>query len=86
MTPHLPRGVRLRQDKIRNRWVLLAPERIFEIDDIGVEILKRCDGRTLDVIVADLSQAFGAPAEAIKPDVESFLKGFAEKKVLEMIE
>ncbi len=26
--PRLPRGVRLREDKVRDRWVLLAPERV----------------------------------------------------------
>jgi len=35
-TPRLPRGVRLREDRVRGRWVLLAPERIFEIDCPGL--------------------------------------------------
>ncbi len=84
MTPRLPRGVRLRHDHVRARWVLLAPERIFEIDDIGVEILKRCDGRTLDAMVDDLAAKFEAPADVIRPDVVSFLQGFAEKRVIEL--
>lgn len=84
MTPRLPRGVRLRHDRVRNRWVLLAPERIFEVDDIGVAILQRCDGRSLDQMLEDLSKTFEAPIEAIRGDVVSFLKGFAEKKVLEL--
>jgi pyrroloquinoline quinone biosynthesis protein D len=74
----------LRHDKVRDRWVLLAPERIFELDDIGVAILQRCDGRTLDEVVADLAQSFDAPADAIRPDIESFLAGFADKRVLEL--
>jgi pyrroloquinoline quinone biosynthesis protein D len=82
--PFLPRGVRLRHDQVRNRQVLLAPERIFEIDDVGVEILKRCDGRAFSALVDDLAKAFGAPAEQIRPDVESFLQGFADKRVLEL--
>lgn len=82
--PFLPRGVRLRHDQVRNRHVLLAPERIFEIDDIGVEILKRCDGREFSALVDDLAKAFGAPPEQIRPDVESFLQGFADKRVLEL--
>jgi pyrroloquinoline quinone biosynthesis protein D len=84
MTPRLPRGVRLRHDKIRNRWVLLAPERIFEVDDIGVAILSRCDGRSLDAMLGDLSKTFDAPVDAIRGDVEGFLKSFAEKRVLEL--
>lgn len=82
--PYLPRGVRLRHDRVRGRHVLLAPERIFEIDDIGVEILKRCDGRPFTELVDDLAAAFEAPVEQIAGDVEAFLKGFAEKRVLEL--
>jgi pyrroloquinoline quinone biosynthesis protein D len=82
--PYLPRGVRLRHDKVRDRHILLAPERIFEIDQVGVEILKRCDGRGFDSLVSDLAVAFEATPEQIAGDVESFLKGFAEKRVLEL--
>jgi pyrroloquinoline quinone biosynthesis protein D len=82
--PKLPRGVRLREDKVRNRWVLLAPERIFEIDAIGVEILKLCDGRELKAMIDDLGKTFEAEPDVIRGDVEAFLKGFAEKRVLEL--
>jgi len=84
MNPTLPRGVRLRQDRIRNRWVLLAPERIFEVDEVGVQILKRCDGRSLNDMLSDLAKTFDAQPEDIRGDVESFLQGFADKKVLEL--
>ena len=84
MNPRLPRGVRLRNDAVRNRWVLLAPERIFEVDDIGVEILKRCDGRSLDQLLADLAAAFSATPDDIRKDVESFLNDFAQKRVLDL--
>ena len=82
--PILPRGVRLRHDTVRGRWVLLAPERIFEVDDTGVEILKRCDGRGLDELLADLAAVFEASPDQIRGDVEAFLKGFAEKRVLDL--
>jgi pyrroloquinoline quinone biosynthesis protein D len=82
--PTLPRGVRLRHDHIRARWVLLAPERIFEVDGTGVEILKRCDGRAMTELLADLASAFGVTPNDIRGDVEAFLKGFAEKRVLEL--
>jgi pyrroloquinoline quinone biosynthesis protein D len=82
--PFLPRGVRLRHDHLRNRHVLLAPERIFEIDQVGVEILKRCDGRRFSAILDDLAKAFEATPEQIRGDVETFLKGFADKRVVEL--
>ncbi len=84
MNPRLPRGVRLRNDVIRNRWVLLAPERIFEVDNVGVEILKRCDGRSLDQLLADLAAAFSATPDDIRSDVTSFLNDFAQKRVLDL--
>lgn len=84
MTPRLPRGVRLRHDKVRNRWILLAPERIFEVDDIGVEILKRCDGRNLAALLADLAKTFDAKVEDIQGDVEAFLKDFAQKRIVDL--
>ncbi len=82
--PFLPRGVRLREDKVRQRWVLLAPERIFEIDQIGIEILRRCDGRDMKALVTDLASAFGASPTDIRGDVEGFLQGFAEKRIIEL--
>jgi pyrroloquinoline quinone biosynthesis protein D len=82
--PNLPRGVRLREDKVRDRFVLLAPERIYEVDQVGVEILKRCDGRSLNDMLIDLAAAFGASTSDIQNDVEQFLQGFADKRVIEL--
>ena len=83
--PKLPRGVRLREDKVRGRWVLLAPERIFEIDGIGAEILKRCDGKTaVSAIAADLAKVYDADIAQVEPDVVAFVKGFAEKRIIDL--
>jgi coenzyme PQQ biosynthesis protein PqqD len=85
MIPRLPRGVRLREDKVRSRWVLLAPERIFEIDGIGAEILKRCDGKaTIADIASDLAKAYDADLAQVEPDVVAFVKGFAEKRIIDL--
>ena len=85
LTPRLPRGVRLRHDRARDRFVLLAPERIFEIDDIGREILERCDGATTARAIADaLAANYGAPVEEVRVDVEAFLRDFAEKRVIDL--
>lgn len=83
--PRLPRGVRLRYDRARDRWVLLAPERIFELDEIGVEILKRCDGRTSAWELSDaLALAFAAEPDEVRADVEAFLADFSDKRVLDL--
>ena len=33
--PSLPRGVRVQYDSVREKWVLLAPERAVTLDQIG---------------------------------------------------
>ncbi len=42
--PRLPRHVKLRFDKARERWVVLAPERVLMPDETALEVLQRCDG------------------------------------------
>ncbi len=72
--PSLPRGVRMHHDVAREQWVLLGPERVLELNEVAVEILKRCDGKSdLRTIVADLARAFEAEAEAIENDVRAFI-------------
>ena len=83
--PRLGRGVRLRQNKADDSWVLLAPEKMFELDQISAEILKRVDGeRTLGAIVDDLAQAFNAPRDEILGDVIAFMRDFAAKRILDL--
>ncbi len=78
--PSLPRGVKLRFDKARDAWVLLAPERVFMPDNIAVEILKRCDGKaSLATIVDDLAQTFSAPREQVATDVTAMLQDLSDK-------
>lgn len=78
--PHLPRGVKLRFDKARDAWVMLAPERVFMPDPIAVEILKRCTGKSaLSGIVDDLAETFAAPREQIAKDVIVMLQDLADK-------
>lgn len=81
--PRLPRGVKLRRDEVRGRWTLLAPERIFEIDDTAAAVLQLCDGeRNLAAIVADLAARYNAPDEVIEKDVVAMLGDLEAKRVL----
>jgi pyrroloquinoline quinone biosynthesis protein D len=83
--PRLPRGVRLREDKVRARWVLLAPERILKVNPIAVEILKLCDGeRTLVEIVSGLAERFKADPERVGADVRTLLGTLVEKRMAEL--
>jgi pyrroloquinoline quinone biosynthesis protein D len=81
--PGLPAGVKLRFDKQRDQWIILAPERLFVLDAIALEIVKRCDGKaSVAEIVTDLSAAFGAPREVILKDVGVLLQDLADKRIL----
>jgi pyrroloquinoline quinone biosynthesis protein D len=82
--PRLPRGVRLRRDEARGRWTLLAPERIFEVDDIAAAVLELCDGqRDLGAIVAELAARYNAPRSVIEKDVAAMLGDLKAKRVLD---
>lgn len=83
--PRFPRGVRLHFDEARNRWILLAPERVLEPDQVGLAILERIDGQaSLREIVDRLAAVFDAPRERIATDVEAFLRDLADKGLLEL--
>ncbi len=81
--PRLPPGVKLRFDKTRDKWIVLAPERVFVPDDIALEIIKRCDGEaTVSAIVDDLASAFNAPRDVIEKDVSALLQELTNKGVM----
>jgi pyrroloquinoline quinone biosynthesis protein D len=78
--PHLPIYLKLRHDAGRDRWILLAPERVLTPDQTAVAVLKLCDGnRTVDEIVTVLAEEYSAPAEVIRADVLDLLQGLADK-------
>nr|5VRD_A Chain A, Bifunctional coenzyme PQQ synthesis protein C/D [Methylorubrum extorquens AM1]5VRD_B Chain B, Bifunctional coenzyme PQQ synthesis protein C/D [Methylorubrum extorquens AM1]5VRD_C Chain C, Bifunctional coenzyme PQQ synthesis protein C/D [Methylorubrum extorquens AM1]5VRD_D Chain D, Bifunctional coenzyme PQQ synthesis protein C/D [Methylorubrum extorquens AM1] len=82
--PRLPRGVRLRFDEVRNKHVLLAPERTFDLDDNAVAVLKLVDGRnTVSQIAQILGQTYDADPAIIEADILPMLAGLAQKRVLE---
>lgn len=83
--PSFRRGVKFRFDRVRDAWVLLAPERLFLPDEIAVEILKLVDGvRTIDAIVDDLAQRFAAPREEIAADVVAALENLAGRGAVQL--
>jgi pyrroloquinoline quinone biosynthesis protein D len=77
--PVLPRWVRLHHDAGRARWVLLAPERIIEPNEIAVEVLQLCDGiRNVTKISGELAGIYDAPQADIQTDVVSLLQELAD--------
>ena len=83
--PALARGIKLRFDKARDAWVLLAPEKVLMPDQIAVEILKRCDGKAaVAAIVDDLAVAFSADRDRVAADVRTFLQDLADKGIVRL--
>jgi pyrroloquinoline quinone biosynthesis protein D len=78
--PRLPRHIKLRFDEARQRWVLLAPERVLVPDEIAIEILQRCDGVATVAAIADtLAQKYQAPRDEVERDIIELLQNLADK-------
>lgn len=83
--PILPRGVRIHRDAVRDRWVLLAPERAVKLDDIGHAILTEVDGQSsFSEIVSALAAKYAAPADQIAGDAGKFLSTLKARRFLDV--
>jgi pyrroloquinoline quinone biosynthesis protein D len=81
--PVLPRHAKLRFDETRQRWVILAPERVLAPDEIAVEILQLCDGaRSVAQMIDQLAAKYAAERAAIGADVIAMLQDLADKGFL----
>lgn len=77
--PRLAPGVKLRSDAGRGA-VLLAPERILELDDIAQAIVAQFDGtKRVSEIAAALAKEYDAKAEDIRADIDHLLKDLTAK-------
>ena len=79
--PKLPRHAKLRFDKARNKWIILAPERVFELDEVAYEVISRCDGAApVKDIVENLCKKFDqVEPDIIVNDVRDMLQNLADK-------
>ena len=83
--PKFAAGVKFRFDEVRGAWVLLAPERLFQPDEIAVEILKLVDGhRTFGNITDTLTAQFQAPRAVIAADVATMLQDLSDRGALQL--
>ena len=79
----LPSWVRLHFDRVRDRWVLLAPERVLFPCATSVAIIERLgEGRDLGELVGALADEFEAPRETISNDVRAMLQSLADQGFL----
>ncbi|MCQ8875628.1 MULTISPECIES: pyrroloquinoline quinone biosynthesis peptide chaperone PqqD [unclassified Mesorhizobium] len=78
--PSLPKHVRIQYDSVRQAFAVLSPEKIFWPNDVSLDILRRCDGRsTVGDIIAGLAADYEAEQEAVATDVIAFLQEWSDK-------
>lgn len=81
--PRFARGHRLQHDRVRDLWLVQAPEKAFVADPVAASVFQRIDGvRSLDAIIDDLAATYDAPRAAIANDVQVMLSGLIAKKVI----
>ena len=81
--PVLAPHVKMRHDSVRDRWLILAPERVFTPDFVAVAVLQLCDGsRSVEAIAGALEQTYNAPKDRILSDVLLMLQDLADKGVV----
>jgi pyrroloquinoline quinone biosynthesis protein D len=81
--PALARHIKMRHDKVRDRWLILAPERVFTPDAVAVAVLQLCDGkRNVEAIAVALEQTYNAPKERILCDILPMLQDLADRGVV----
>ena len=80
----LPAWVRLHFDQVRDRWVLLAPERVLFPCATSVTILERLGARPAvgELVDRRSRDEFEAPRETISVDVRQMLQGLADQGFL----
>ena len=79
LAPHIV----FRFDETRQRWIMMAPERLMLPDEQAVEILKLVDGTaSIEAIVGTLASRYHAPREEIAGDVTEMLQDLADKGYL----
>jgi pyrroloquinoline quinone biosynthesis protein D len=81
--PVMPPHIKMRHDAGRGRWLILAPERVFDPDEIAVAILKLCDGqRSVGDIAGLMATEYNAPRQEIEVDIIAMFQDLADKGVV----
>jgi pyrroloquinoline quinone biosynthesis protein D len=81
--PTLPKSVRIYFDPVRQRDVVLSPEKVLWPDEISVAIVKLCDGtRSVGAIADVLAAEYNAPRAVILADVMEFVQEWLDNLLL----
>jgi pyrroloquinoline quinone biosynthesis protein D len=83
--PSLPKHVRIQFDPVRQAFAVLSPEQVFWPNDISLDILRHCDGRsTVSRIIADLAAEYDAAEEDVATDVTAFLQEWSDRLLVKL--
>jgi pyrroloquinoline quinone biosynthesis protein D len=81
--PSLRPHMKFRHDPVRDRWVILGPERILTPNEQAVDVLKLCDGERTVAEIADLlAGMYDAEQGAIASDIIPLLQDLADTGVI----
>ena len=78
--PVLARRARYRWDALRQQHQIVFPEGVLVLNESGAAIVKHCDGRSIDDLLAALRGQFADGFQAA--DVHAFLDRLSEKGLL----
>ena len=83
VTPQFDYGVRLKHDKVRERYVVLGPEILIELNQTGTAIMSEIDGQsTITDIISRLAVRFEVNPNDITQDVIEFCTSMVMRQVL----
>ena len=81
--PSLAPGVRLQQDAVSGKPVLLFPEGILFLNPTAHDIVTRCDGTvTLGMILTALAEVYEVAPDDLRHDVQTYLGDLQQRKLL----
>ena len=78
--PVLARGTRYRWDELRRQHQVVFPEGVLVLNETGAAVVRLCDGRSTEELVAALEAEF--PGSHPAGDVAEFLERLARKGLL----
>lgn len=73
LVPH----ARYRWDEIRKQHQIVYPESVLELNATGAEIVRLCDGRTMEELIGTLKNKFGE--DSVEADVRLFVGELVRK-------
>ena len=78
--PVLAAGTRYRWDKVRDQHQLVFPEGMIVLNETSTAIVRLCDGRSADDLIATLKDTY--PGSEPADDVHEFLQELARRGLL----